>query len=186
MRRPVPPHYTPGIGDELPAAALFEPHIERADGHWWWGGDFKRFDCDNFAVLEVPYRVVTRGSRARSGLWIVARALWQHANGHADGGKFPLVSTCGSTPCVNPAHVERPHRASHFTLLPDARMNDGVRVELARVGGRVHVVPVDVEHAVCGWRIRERRDAAVGAVITCVECLSMWRARGYPLQEVPA
>lgn len=180
MRRPVPPH--PYTRDFIPALEAFEPFIERTDSHWWWSGDFKKFDCDNFAVLRAP--IPPRGRL--SGLYVVVRALWTYVHAHNRVDRLVLVNTCGSVACVNPAHIEREVRTRHVTLPPDAQMHDGVRVQLVQATNRVHIAPVDVEHAVCGWRLRERRAPPDGAAITCVECVSMWRARGYPLREVQA
>ena len=178
MRRPVPSHpYTRGF---VPALEAFEPLIERTDNHWWWEGDFKKFDCDNFAVFRAS--IPPRGRL--SGLYVVVRALWVFANPSDLADRLSLNNTCGYVACVNPAHVEREARPSDVTLVPDAQMHDGVRVRLLQCNQRVHIVPMDVAHAVCGWRMRTMHAVAANAPITCTECVSTWRARGYPLQEV--
>ncbi len=189
MRRPVPSHRNPT--GYVPPLAAFEPFIDRntntPSGHWYWDDDFKMYDFDRFAVLRAPLgpHTMFAAYRNHNGLYVVVRALWAHANNAVDILRVKLFNTCGSTPCVNPAHVEREIRSVRVTLPVDVVMYDGVGVRLRKQGPRVHIVPVDVEHAVCGWRIRDPLGVPAGTVITCVECVSMWRARGYPLQDVP-
>lgn len=183
MRRPVPSHRNPT--GYVPARETFEPFIERnSSGHWYWDGDFKTFDTDKYAILRAPLAPVGI-HRKHNGLYIVVRALWAYANSATGVPRIKLFNTCGCVPCVNPAHVERETRGSRVTLPTGATMHDGVSVVMCKQGTRVHIIPSDVAHAVCGWRVREHLDVPAGAVITCVECVSMWRARGYPLQEVP-
>jgi hypothetical protein len=177
MRRPVPAHRSP-IG-VVPASDVFEPFIERSADHWWWGGDFKTFDCDNFAVLRAPREP---GSRY-NGLYVVVRVLWTRANNASDVAQAVLFNTCGCVTCVNPVHVTRVFRCTRVTLPVNASMNDGVLVTLRQQAQRIHIAPVDVMHAVCGWHLGNHREVPVGTAITCVECVSTWRARGYPFDE---
>lgn len=176
MRRPVPPHTAP-LGTS-PPRDLLEVPVEKTDTHWYWDGDFKQYDGDRFAVFRWHY------TKTRSGLYVVVRALWSAEHSVDLKDRLLLLNTCGVVACVNPAHVERERKGRVFTIADDAKSLDGVAVHLYKANELVHIMPDDIDYAVCGWRLSRHTPRRAGEAITCEECVAMWRGRGHELLEV--
>lgn len=192
MRTSIPGHR--GHHDNnLPPNELLEPLIDRSEplgGHWMWDGDFAEAQGVRFAVFSWRR---PHGERVR---YVVARVLWTRLHGKPiEDHRF--YTSCGLSTCVNPEHftLEAAPPEPKWTLPNGLVLPDGLGARMVRLSkhvrfddvDRVHLQRDGTDYTVC---LRSARRASplpmpVGTPVTCRKCLSDWRHRGFPLEELP-
>jgi hypothetical protein len=172
MGRIVPPH-SGGWRKQLPPRDVLEHLIEREKDHWFWDGDFHEYDGDRLAVL-------TWGEPACR--YVVVRVLWVYLNNIDPGERLVLRRTCPYNACINPACLERLGEAKRYMLTKPLVLRDGTLVEPRLSRGFVHLQPVDVQHAMCGIRLRNSSNGTKRE-INCAACADTAVGKGYMLEE---
>ncbi len=171
MPRLMPAHV--GVtGGRIPPLELLEPLIEKAEPHWYWGGDFRDDGDLRWAML-----------RWETAVYVVARVLWQHAN-NVSLFRQRLRNTCGLSTCVRPDHFERVVSSSNprFGLPDPCVLPGGEKAHVVRVDfTTTHVLLEGAERYICGRKRSPSTNFLPNETeISCKRCVATWRQLGRP------